>query len=466
MRIAVLGLGYVGCVTAAALAARGHTVVGVDLDPTKVELVTAGRSPIVEAGVDELVRETVAAGRLTATTQTSPAVRAAEVSLVCVGTPSTRGGELDLSAVRRVSHDIGQALADRTSDHVVAVRSTMLPGSVAEVVVPAIEAGAGRRVGGLAGGSPAEATGGSPAEATGGSPAEATGGGIGVCVNPEFLREGSALADYHDPPFTLIGSDDPATAMVVAQLYDDLDAPLVLTDLGPAELVKYASNAFHALKVTFANELGLLAKELGVDSHAVMDVFVRDTRLNISPAYLKPGFAFGGSCLPKDVRSLVARARTSHLDLPVLAAILPSNERHLESAVTLVEQAGRRRVGILGLSFKPGTDDLRESPNVALTERLIGKGYDVRIFDANVSLARIVGANRRYIEETIPHLSSLLVTDLAEVVDHAEVLVVGVADPAFVALPELVRADQHVIDLVRLDLDPAALAGSYEGVAW
>jgi GDP-mannose 6-dehydrogenase len=438
MRIAVLGLGYVGCVTAAALADRGHRVEGVDVDADKVALLAAGRSPIVERGVDELVAATVADGRLTATTDATAAIRDAEVSLVCVGTPSTRAGELDLTAVRRVSQDIGRALADHDRDHVVAVRSTMLPGSVAEVVVPAIEAASGRRVG----------------------------DGIGICVNPEFLREGSALADFRDPPFTLIGSDDPAAAAVVAQLYDGLAAPVVVTDLGPAELVKYASNAFHALKVTFANEIGLLAKDLGVDSHQVMEVFARDTRLNISPAYLKPGFAFGGSCLPKDVRSLVARARTRHLELPVLSAILPSNDRHLAQALELVERTGRRRVGMLGLSFKPGTDDLRESPNVALTERLIGKGYEVRIFDRNVSLARIVGANRRYIEEAIPHLSSLLVTDLAEVVAHAEVLVVGVADPAFAALPDLVRPDQHVIDLVRFDLDPTDLLGSYEGIAW
>jgi GDP-mannose 6-dehydrogenase len=438
MRIAVLGLGYVGCVTAAALAAEGHRVQGVDVDATKVAMLAAGRSPIVERGVDELIAEVVADGRLTATTDAADAIRDAEVSLVCVGTPSGRGGELDLTAVRRVSEDIGRALADHDRDHVVAVRSTMLPGSIGEVVVPALEAASGRRVG----------------------------DGIGVCVNPEFLREGSALADFRDPPFTLVGSDDPAAAEVVARLYAGLDAPVVLTDLGPAELVKYASNAFHALKVTFANELGLLAKDLGIDSHAVMDVFVRDTRLNISPAYLTPGFAFGGSCLPKDVRSLVARARTRHLDLPVLHAILPSNDGHLATALELVERTGKRRVTMLGLSFKPGTDDLRESPNVALTERLIGKGYDVRIVDRNVSLARIVGANKRYIEETIPHLSSLLVDDLATALDHAEVVVVGVADPELAALPTLLRADQHVIDLVRLDLDPAELPGSYEGIAW
>jgi GDP-mannose 6-dehydrogenase len=438
MRIAVLGLGYVGCVTAAALAAEGHRVHGVDVDAAKVALLASGRSPIIEQGVDELVAEVVADGRLTATTDAAAAIQDAEVSLVCVGTPSTRAGELDLTAVRRVGEDIGRALADHGRDHVVAVRSTMLPGSVTQVVVPAIEAASGRRVG----------------------------DGIGVCVNPEFLREGSALTDFRDPPFTLIGSDDPTVAAVVARLYAGLDAPVVVTDLGPAELVKYASNAFHALKVTFANEIGLLAKDLGVDSHQVMEVFARDTRLNISPAYLKPGFAFGGSCLPKDVRSLVARGRTRHLDLPVLSAILPSNERHLAHALELVERTGQRRVGMLGLSFKPGTDDLRESPNVALTERLIGKGYDVRIFDRNVSLARIVGANRRYIEEAIPHLSSLLVGDLEAVVDHAEVLVVGVDDPAFAALPDLVRADQHVIDLVRPDLDPAELRGSYEGIAW
>jgi GDP-mannose 6-dehydrogenase len=438
MRVAVLGLGYVGCVSAAALASQGHQVVGVDVDATKVELLASGRSPIVEAGVDELLARVVSDGSLTATTDAATAVRSAEVSLVCVGTPSARGGTLDLTYVRRVSEDIGRALADHDQRHVVAIRSTLLPGSITEVVVPALEATSGKRVG----------------------------EDIGVVVNPEFLREGSALADYRDPPFTLVGSDDAAAAGVVAALYEDIDAELIITDLGPAEMVKYASNAFHALKVTFANEIGVLCKDLGIDSHAVMDVFVRDTRLNISPVYLRPGFAFGGSCLPKDVRSLTASARSRHLDVPVLDAILPSNQRHIEHALELVEATGKRRVGMLGLSFKPGTDDLRESPNVELTERLIGKGYDLRIYDRNVSLARLVGANKRYIEEAIPHVSSLLTEDLDVLLDHAEVLVVGVGDHEFTALQHLVRDHQHVIDLVRLPIDPAALAGTYEGVAW
>jgi GDP-mannose 6-dehydrogenase len=438
MRVAVLGLGYVGCVSAAALASQGHRVHGVDVDATKVELLAAGRSPIIEAGVEELIAEVVGSGRLTATTDAADAVRASDVSLICVGTPSARGGTLDLTYVRRVSEDVGRALADHDGRHVVAVRSTMLPGSIAEVVIPAIEAGSGRTVG----------------------------EDIGVCVNPEFLREGSALADYHAPPFTLIGSDDPRAAATVAELYAGIDAELITTGLGPAEMVKYASNAYHALKVTFANEIGVLCKDLGIDSHAVMDVFVKDRQLNVSPAYLRPGFAFGGSCLPKDVRSLTAAARTRHLDVPVLDAILPSNEHHVAHALALVEATGARRIGMLGLSFKPGTDDLRESPNVALTERLIGKGYDLRIHDRNVSLARIVGANRRYIEETIPHISSLLTDDLDALLDHAEVLVVGVADDGFAALLPRLREDQHVIDLVRLRVDPATIPGTYEGVAW
>lgn len=438
MNIAVFGLGYVGCISAAALAQQGHRVYGVDVSKTKVDLINQGKSPIIEDQIDEIIAEVVADGRLIATSNAEEAIHNTDISLVCVGTPSQRNGNLDLTYVRAVSEDIGRALAGRNDFHVVAVRSTMLPGSVESTVIPALEAASGKQAG----------------------------QDFGVCLNPEFLREGTAVADYYHPPFTLIGANDQRTADTVAQLYNPLGAPLHVVDIRAAEMMKYASNAFHALKVSFANEIGLLCKEMGIDSHTVMNIFVQDTQLNISPKYLMPGFAFGGSCLPKDLRAITYRAKTLDLELPVLKSILPSNEHQLDYAFNLIERSDKKRIGILGLSFKAGTDDLRESPVVTLVERLLGKGYDVRIYDKNVSLARIIGANKRYIEQVIPHISSLLAPALDDVLAHADVLVMGNNAPEFRRALSRLRTDQQVIDLVRLQRDVAGLNGNYQGICW
>ena len=436
-RIAVFGLGYVGAVSAAALAADGHEVVGVDTNPAKVETINAGRSPVVEEGLAALIEQGVRSGRLRATTDAADGLAGAALSLVCVGTPSRPNGSLDLSQVEKVCREIGHCLASVSDRHVVVVRSTMLPGSTPMVVVPALEDASGRRAG----------------------------SGFGVCVNPEFLREGTSLHDFRHPPFTLVGADDEQTAQAVGGLYAGLDAELVVAPVRVAEMVKYASNAYHALKVTFANEIGAICKQQGVDSHAVMDIFRRDRKLNISAAYLRPGFAFGGSCLPKDVRALTYQARRLDVEVPLLDAVLPSNGRHVERALRLVHDTGRKRVGVLGFSFKAGTDDLRESPLVELIERLIGKGYDVRVYDRNVSLANLQGANRAYIQQEIPHIASLLCDTVAEVLAASEVVVIGNGDPEFAGVPEAVAAHQVVIDLVRVGPDLPAHPG-YQGIGW
>ena len=375
---------------------------------------------------------------MTATTDAKEAIRNADVSLICVGTPSQRNGDLDLTYVKTVSEDIGHALVDHDGFHVVAVRSTMLPGSVESTVIPALESASGKKVG----------------------------EDFGVCINPEFLREGTAVADYHNPPITLIGANDRRSAKIISEIYEPLNAPLHVIDIRAAEMIKYTSNAFHALKVGFANEVGLLCKEMGIDSHTVMDIFVQDTQLNISPKYLKPGFAFGGSCLPKDLRAIVYRSKMLDLELPVLKSILPSNEHQLDYGFNLIEETGKKRIGILGLSFKAGTDDLRESPVVSLVERLIGKGYDLRIYDRNVSMARIVGANKRYIEQVIPHISSLLTSDLDDLLEFAEVLIVGNNAPEFQTVLSRLGPDQQVIDLVRLAAEIEHLNGNYQGICW
>lgn len=438
MRIAVFGLGYVGTVSAAALARRGHQVIGVDSNDRKVETVAAGLTPVLEPGLPELIRESADAGRLGATTDAHAAVSASDVSIVCVGTPSAANGSLGLDAIERVAQSIGQALPACRGRHTVVIRSTVLPGTTEGIVVPALEAASGLRAG----------------------------ADFGVTMNPEFLREGTALADFDAPPKTVIGELDAASGDVVASLYEELPAPLFRLPIRVAEMVKYTDNAFHALKIAFANEIGAFCQASGLDSYDVMSVFVADRRLNISEAYLRPGFAFGGSCLPKDLRALVHASRRADLELPLLESILPSNERHLRRTLDVVLGLGRRRVGLIGLAFKPGTDDLRESPLVELAESLIGKGYDVRIFDPAVSISRLVGANRDYIDERLPHLSELLVERVEDVMEHAEVCIVGAASRE--AVDAIAAAgERHVVDLVRLPDAAERRGGSrYVGVAW
>ena len=432
MRVSVFGLGYVGAVTSACLAQAGHEVTGVDVNHEKVAMVNAGASPIVEPGLGDLLTGVVAAGRLRATSSGEKAVADTDLALICVGTPSQANGRPDTGAVEQVGREIGHALRDRVGPYTIVLRSTVLPGTTDGVLIPALVQGAGR-----------------PFDGT-----------VRVAVNPEFMREGSSLHDFAEPPFVLVGCGDPETAALVRSLYQGVQAPFVHTAVRTAEMVKYVSNAFHALKVCFANEIGDVCAAAGADPQDVMRIFLTDRKLNVSDAYLRPGFAFGGSCLPKDLRALVHAGREADLSLPLLSAILPSNEAQVRRAVDAVLGTRRRRVGVVGLAFKPGTDDLRESPMVALVEALIGKGLDVRIFDPNVALARLVGANRRYIDEEIPHIASLMSESVDAVVKHADVLVIGSASDEARRALAAVRPGQAVIDLTR---SAAAPPGAREG---
>jgi GDP-mannose 6-dehydrogenase len=438
MKVSVFGLGYVGSVSAASFAADGHDVIGVDINPDKVASINEGRSPIVEPGLEELLQQGVAAQRLRATTSTEEAVEHTDLSLICVGTPSRKNGSLDLSYLVRVSEQIGQALRHKPDYHVVVVRSTVLPGTTHGEVIPALEAGSGKRYG----------------------------EDFGVSVNPEFLREGSALKDFRHPPLTLVGHNHAADAVPTKALYEHIDAPLFGTSIRVAEMMKYTSNTWHAVKVVFANEIGNLCKRMGVDSHEVMDIFCQDDKLNLSPYYMKPGFAFGGSCLPKDVRALQYRAKELDLDMPMVNSVLGSNRLQVQHAIDRIVDTGRKRVGMFGFSFKAGTDDLRESPLVVLAEALLGKGYELNIYDKNVSLARLVGANKQYINEQIPHLSSHLCDSLDEVIAKSDVIVVGNGSPEFAEAVTRCRPDQIVIDLVRLPLDFSRVSAQYDGICW
>ncbi len=437
MKISVFGLGYVGSVSAASFAASGHEVVGVDANADKVATVNAGRSPVVEPGLEELIGRGVARGALRATTDAAEAVHSTELSLICVGTPSQKNGSLNLAYLERVSAQIGSALRDTVDYHVVVVRSTVLPGTTHSLVIPTLERESDRKYG----------------------------VDFGVSVNPEFLREGTALNDFQKPPLTLVGHNHAADANRTTELYPSTGAPLVSTSIRVAEMLKYTSNCWHALKVCFANEIGNVCKRVGVDSHELMDIFCRDDKLNISATYLKPGFAFGGSCLPKDVRAIQYRAKELDLETPVLSSILPSNRLQVEHAINEVLDTGHKRVGLLGFSFKDGTDDLRESPLVTLAEALIGKGVTLRIYDRNVALARLVGANKEYIEQQISHLSSLMVPSIDEILDTSDVIVVGNRSEEFADALMRVRPEQIVIDLVRLPLFGSAPA-NYRGLCW
>lgn len=436
MDISVFGLGYVGAVSAACLAAEGHTVIGVDPNTTKVDLINLGQSPIIESKIGEMIAAQVHSGRLRATSQVREAVEQTEISLICVGTPSQLNGNLDLSYVRRVCEEIGGALQNKNSYHVVTARSTMLPGSMRGVVIPTLESASEGKAG----------------------------VDFGVCINPEFLREGTAVWDYYHPPKTVIGETDVRSGDALVELYGNLDAPLIRTSVDVAEMVKYADNNWHATKVAFANEIGTISKAVGIDGQQVMEIFCKDSKLNLSATYLKPGFAFGGSCLPKDVRALTYKARSLDLDLPLLNSILPSNQRQVQRAIDMVTARGKRRVGVLGFAFKSGTDDLRESPVVDMIEHLLGKGYDLRLFDSNVSMAALTGANRDYILNHIPHISRLMVETVDEVMNFSEVIIVGNGNEDFRAAVADARPKQFVIDLVRIADRPTD--DSYEGICW
>jgi GDP-mannose 6-dehydrogenase len=437
--ISVFGLGYVGTVTAACFAHLGHSVTGVDLSSGKVEAMAAGRSPIVEPRVENLISEAHAAKRLEATSSSETAVLNSEISFLCVGTPSLRNGKLDLGHIEPVCRDIGQVLKKKSAFHLVVLRSTVLPGTAETIVVPALEKASGKKLG----------------------------KDFGVCVNPEFMREGTAVVDFLEPAMTIIGARDSAHSSMLREIYKWTPGKIFETSFRSAEMTKYVCNAWHAVKVSFANEVGTLARELGVDAESVVEIFTADTKLNISPTYLKPGFAFGGSCLPKDVRALNYRAKELDLNLPLFQAIMPSNDQHLERAVDMVLSTGKKKIALLGLSFKAATDDLRESPQVQLAKRLLGEGRDLKIWDDNVSLGHLIGSNRQYIEEVIPHIGSLLCKELATALAEAEVVIIGTRGIDRATLASHIRPGQIVIDLVNLEkYRRLANNGSYHGICW
>ncbi|MBI1796504.1 MAG: nucleotide sugar dehydrogenase [Candidatus Eisenbacteria bacterium] len=438
MRVVVVGLGYVGSVCSACLASRGHHVVGVDTSDWKVGHIRDGKSPIVEAGLADLIAESKAAGRLTATTRIAEAMPGADVVLVCVGTPSAPDGGLDLAHVKRATAEVGAAIAGSGRFTTVTMRSTMLPGSVEGELQPVLERAAGGRAG------------------------EA----FGLAYNPEFLREGSAVADFFGAGYTVIGAGDEKSAAALRAMYEGVGGEMLVTAIRTAEMLKYVNNAYHALKVSFANEVGRWAKREGIDSHQVMALFCRDTKLNLGPSYLKPGFAFGGSCLPKDLRAMNQRARRHDLVLPVIASILESNDRHVDEAVHLIERLKKKSVGVLGLSFKAETDDLRESPILRVVGTLVGKGYSVLLHDPNVDMERVLGANRRFVEDEVPYLPERLRADMRDVIAGSEVIVVANPGAAFAGVGAMLAPGQALVDLAHA-VDPATVTrGEYHGLAW
>jgi GDP-mannose 6-dehydrogenase len=438
-RISVFGLGYVGTVSAACFAHQGNEVIGVDLSPGKVEAMEAGRSPIVEPRLGDLIAQCHQSRLLRATSDSAAAVLTSDISFLCVGTPSLRNGKLDLGHIEPVCREIGETLKKKDSFHLIVLRSTVLPGTAESIVVPALEKASGKRMG--------------PE--------------FGVCVNPEFMREGTAVNDFLEPSMTVIGASEPGHSRMLRELYAWAPGSIFETSFRSAEMVKYVCNAWHATKVSFANEVGALAKELGVDAESVVEIFLADTKLNISSSYLKPGFAFGGSCLPKDVRALNYRAKELDLELPLFESLLPSNESHLERAVAMVLATGKKKIAVLGLSFKAATDDLRESPQVQLVKRLIGEGREIQIWDDNVSLGRLIGSNRQYIEEVIPHVGSLLSTNLEQVLQRAEVVIIGTRGIDKSVLDSHLRPTHFVVDLVNLEKSKRPTASnSYEGICW
>jgi GDP-mannose 6-dehydrogenase len=436
MRISIFGLGYVGAVCAGCLSARGHQVIGVDVSAKKIELINNGKSPIVEPGLEALLQQGLASGNLRGTTDVTEAVLNSDVSFICVGTPSKKNGDLELNYIEGVCREIGLAMRDKNERHTVVVRSTVLPGTAKNVVLPILQDCSGKQAG----------------------------VDFGLAVNPEFLRESTAIKDYDFPPMTVIGELDQASGDLLESIYSELDAPIIRKGIDVAEMIKYTCNVWHATKVTFANEIGNIAKAAGVDGRAVMEVICQDHKLNLSKYYMKPGFAFGGSCLPKDVRALSYRAGAMDVDAPLIGSLMRSNAIQVQNAFDIIASYDKRKVALLGLSFKAGTDDLRESPLVELAEMLIGKGFELSIFDRNVEYARVYGANKEYIESKIPHVSSLLSSDFDAVVDNADIIVLGNSDMHFAPLAQQALHGKHVVDLVGF-MPTASRAGS-EGICW
>jgi GDP-mannose 6-dehydrogenase len=438
MKISIFGMGYVGCVSAACFADLGHEVLAIETNSTKLEMINAGKSPIIESGLDELMARVVGNGRLRASSDPVLAVMESELAIVCVGTPSHDNGEIDLGSVVRVCEQIGQALAVKHEYFTVVIRSTVIPGTMRDVVMPTLEGCSGKKAG----------------------------TDFGVCMNPEFLREGTSVEDFYNPPKTVIGELDRKSGDKLALLYKSFPGPQVRAELGVAEMVKYTDNAFHALKITFANEIGNIAQVAGVDSHRLMEVFCLDTKLNLSPYYLKPGFAFGGSCLPKDLRSLTYFAKRHDIAVPVLNSILESNDHQVRKVVKKLLSYKGQTLGFLGLTFKDGTDDLRESPIVEVVETMIGKGYTVRIYDQSVSLAKLMGANKLYIEKEIPHISQLLCSSPEELVEGSDVLVLASKERSTAQVLEGLNGNKSIVDLVRFFTPEKHPLSEYFGICW
>jgi GDP-mannose 6-dehydrogenase len=436
MKINIFGLGYVGCVSAGCLAKSGHIVNGIDIDQLKVDIINSGKSPIVEEGLDELINETVKSGNLKAFTNDQ--IPDADISIICVGTPSHTNGSLSLVYLTNVAQQIGQKLKNTTAYHVVVDRSTVLPGTIEDILIPILEKASGKKAG----------------------------ADFGVSMNPEFMREGTSIHDFYNPPFTLIGQIDSKTGDVVEKIYSNLDSPVYRSNIKVAEMLKYSCNTFHALKVTFANEIGNICKNVGIDSHEVMDIFTKDNKLNISNYYLKPGFAFGGSCLPKDLRAITYKAKELDLNLPLLNSLMNSNQNQIDIAYNLIASKNKKKIGILGLSFKAGTDDLRESPMVELIEKLIGKGFSIRIFDQEVSMAKIFGSNKKYIETVIPHISSLMDNSIDKVINDSEIIIVGKKEKSYKESLLSTSSSAHIIDLVKIFTQSEAPKENYEGICW
>lgn len=438
MKISIFGLGYVGAVSLACLSRDGHEVIGVDIDQAKLALILAGKTPVVEEGMVELMAQVARCGRVTVTSDAQLAVQGSELSLVCVGTPSAHNGSQDQGAMLNLVEEIGLAIGAKEAPHVVVFRSTLVPGTVEDVLRPIIEAKSGKK----------------------------DGEGFFLCFQPEFLREGSSIGDYDKPPFTVVGANHPYPVQRLRALFGELPCQFFETSVRSAEMMKYCCNNFHALKITFANETARLCDALGVDAFEVMDLVCQDTQLNISRAYLKPGFAFGGSCLPKDLRATTHLAKLHDVEIPMLAGIMPSNRSHLDVALQKVLATGKRKIGFIGLSFKTGTDDLRESPLVTLAEQLIGKGMQLSIYDPQVHLAQLIGSNRSFVENHLPHIGQMLRADMEGVVAASEVLVVGLGGQAVCeVLVAHSRADQVVLDLVNLP-NRAAIAARVDGLCW
>jgi len=434
--VSVFGLGYVGTVTAACLASDGNRVCGVDVSPHKVGQIEAGKSPIVEPGLDELIAKAVRTECLTVTTNPEKAVLASSISLICVGTPSNGNGSLNTHYLEKVCAEIGTALAKKTGYHVVVFRSTVLPSTVRNLLIPILEQNSGCQAG----------------------------EDFGVCMNPEFLREGSSIKDFYNPSFIIIGEYDRRSGDMLEKLYESVDAPVFRTNIETAEMVKYVSNAFHAIKIAFANEIGALSKAHGIDGQEVMEIFVHDKLLNISPAYLRPGFAFGGSCLPKDLRALVYRAKQTDQDLPLINAVLQSNEKQIQRGLHLIEQTRCKKIGVLGLSFKSGTDDVRESPSIPLVETLLGRGCQVKVYDEIVNPDMLIGSNKSYLEREMPHIASIISPSISELVNESEVIVITNGSKQFSTVPKLMRPDQILIDLVGMAKKSEGFR--YEGIGW